>query len=683
MIAPLLTWAVLSTPMAVADRTTFVRQFAKDAPTVYIVYATPGALEPATGLRRMILNHKDLNSKKRIEIVTPDEASVLALQDRKFDDSVVITLFAEPKEFLPQRMQEYVALAPQELKGATSRIRSIRTRDADKGLAFKISLYAPDKERLQRLLDEFSGLSYDHWKDMKVDTSFRSYKLIRYGSAETLDIRNGWGSTRDEWTYLESKALVDYSPATIDTNPEFDRCVMIDRSQRQHLPDSLERDFGVSLLKPTEQVVKKRQMPNGRWIAVLCAPDMDHLVRIARRFNSIESIPTDGYRGELADLSGVRDAAVVLYGRDSSLTLEKLRSQVESKIQGVTGKSIVSIGDSAEAIKGIILGQTSGQGLAQSIRKAKLRFVWAMDVTSVSRRTSYRSNQSRLTSDPGTPSAPIRPSRSTYPKGVKGDVQYAQAMETYRVQIVVYERQIDDYRYRTPVQWSQTLTRNQDAGCNLTLTLYELVGNQLKVVWSANGSGSASSSSNEGSNTVTTYGHASAGPQPLSTPPSEDRCDYELVDEAVVEGLDACLDRLLDTCLLKGGPGNGTLTGGSGAEPGPGMKGSTSGRGTPLPPIGPVLVDPPRTGKSIAALSKGKIVVDIGRNMKVRKGDKMLAVFKWHLVKGTIKPYEYIAFKVVAVSARSSSCQIIDKKDLSRFNRLHIGQPVAWLKKDA
>lgn len=636
------------------DETSFIRQFAKDSPPVYIIANNPEALNTAAELRRTIMAHKDLNPKKRIEILTEVEASALALRDEKMKDAVMVFMHLGQPSSVYNRMQDSWTIAPGEMTGTVSKIKTVRTRDANQGLAFRVSMYAPDSPRLEKLLGEFSRRTFSDWRRMEIDSTFRTYKIVKYGNQAESDLLRNWGKTNDEWFFEESRPLIDFGR---EDRAEFDQAVVVETSARQNLPSPIDQLLRNQNFGPLDVGAYRTRGSNGQWTAVLAAPTSRHLAALCNRFRTVPEIPSEGYRFALADLRTLGRSVVLLISNGPDTNLDQDRSVFESEIANATTRPVLPLSGSAIAIQDLIRGQSSST--SDLIKREKIQFIWAIEPSQVSKRTSYSTRQTRTTPEPPAPSIPpLRPRRSDYPKGIEGDIQYRQALQTYLIAQEVYDFRMSE-RQRMRVDWLQTTDRIQEASASVSLKLYELGKGEAKLLWQATYSGGERDTSFYDSRTVTVIGFATTPSLGYGPPPTSD-CEPRLVRGAIQEAFRRDVDELHATALLTGPPPTKTDTDWPEPEP-------------PKPPK-PV---PPTLTKKITSVRGKTYTINAGRSVGVSRGDKFLIPIRWVQKDGLWKTAEHVTLVVKDVFSSTCTAQLVSNSRSNRA-RAKVGVGVLW-----
>jgi hypothetical protein len=683
---------VAPSPAARAD-TDFVREFAKNRPPVVLVTSGPAAAAATRRLEEAIRRSHDFarRSAGDLSIVTlADAPNVLARSSRR--QTVVFLLagkdLADSAAPVPAALAPFLPVdAAAAAKERLSVVRSVKDSDRPGELAFRIGLFAPDAERLGRVMDELLARRTDDFRSLPFERRHATNRVAVFAPPGWEDTLKGWGKINqpDVWNDCRAYLLSDREKMTPEQLEETAEVYLVDRSRvaATDLPAPAARLLAARPVKDTTVVVTREQTEDGRPIVVVSAPSRMLL------FARISGRPTIGALGglppvtEALNLSRVGSTSLLVLGGGRDVTpdmLASLHAHLSKSLRedyhvAVEPRGPVLAKLEADLAVQMARGAEGTQGMLQ--RRYPTRYVWVFTLTDVTGGTTYTPSERRLTPKPSTftdtePSRPVR-------KKDESDDDYDRRKRDYRDRWDRWDRARRDYAWHydnDSVDWELSISREDTAHVRGLLQLIDTKSpNGARVVWEKEAAREEKERRPHRTQRASVRGH-DARPNSLDVPGASDRCSPSLLLAAARGAGTAGLRPLAEEALLS-------------ETPPPAAPASSLAAGDVTTPV----ADPaPNTARPApAAVGVGKIAevegktvtLNIGANGGVRVGDRFEVLLRY---KETLDPdtgrvlrvrvFESLVVMVTHVDAEVADAQPATPQDAAKLASARVGTPV-------
>jgi hypothetical protein len=536
-----------------ADRTSFVRELAKNRSSVYVVVSGPESRALGDRIIRDVKDHRDWSEPKgkRAMVVTPEEIQAMVSKDRQvLKNTVVVLMAASEKPALSPELASDLRLSSTALTDRISRIFAKRVREPKDGLAFNVVMSAPDAERLERLQREFLATGGDKWDQLQINHEYRSAKVVVHASPGVS--AGGWGNVGGAWNYVQSAPLGERSPDQ-EQDKEFDCAYLVDRSSPDDgMPPVVRELVGSTGAKDNSLVAVKKTLPDGRCMAVLSAPNAMLLATLQRTYDNVNAIPASPMKREVVDLRSIgKTPLLVQRGEMSAELAETVRARVAAEMRA-KGLKILERGEGPKDLnRELALEQLSGStATVKKLRSRGLRYVWHLSILNLSGRTVYRGEFTRESDVPRTwnRTRPERPVR--YQREKDGD--YGRRIQEWQNDVSRYDSEYQQWE-EAVVPYRQQVIKTVEGRAMISLKLFDLEGELGEVVWEKSLDGGYSETSVEQNQVVTVRGGGNI-PNSPSVPESDARCPADFLTRAAQNGGRDAVGQLLENAWLTGDP---------------------------------------------------------------------------------------------------------------------------------
>lgn len=546
--------------------TDYIRQFAKDRPTIYIITSGVEATEIARTLQKSILEHHDVNKDKKVQLLTLSEVETEA-KTSAFQVSIRIFLFArnELPASLPNTVKDLLPLSVDIIKEFDSTFTTVCLVPKAGDLAFSSLLIAPDIDRLKRLLDVFRSKSFSSYKEMlpPATETYLTHKIALFSDETSRPYVEKWGRVTAPRTWLQTKwyPINEFSKLTKESLQECNLAFFVEGHHRPNpAPPPLLKLLEQHNLTTSSVLVKKIATPEGYSTAVILAPDERILAKKVARYTNFADIPDNLLLVEAKDLHKIGGATLVVSGQGPTDDQKELIRALIAKT--MRNELLLTLEERGEILrtlqKEITLEELQGAtGTAEFLRRqGNLQYVWLYSVADYLGSTSYRTNERSLAGIPPTftEGEPPEPSpQKPFFGGRKPKEQYEKEMADWKPLHTVWEQHRREFQVRlalTPCQWEREITLSSTAKVRGTLRLVDLKEGSAKVVWEYECHATITSPpAVYRSDKVVVRGYRNR-PTPLEAPQNEAVCPPDMLRETATTAGRRGLDVLQEEVVL-------------------------------------------------------------------------------------------------------------------------------------
>lgn len=666
-----------------ADSTSFIRQFAKDDPRTQIIVSGPQAASVAKTLYDSITTHRDYKARAgedKVVILTIEQAEQ-ATQDPKFNDNTRIFLLVtkELKAALPAALGRACPIDPAQIPEGNGAVMSRNLNPRAGHLAFSMAFVAPDAERLQTIMGLFDQ-PYIDYKGMlnTISDKFETYRLAIFSADADREAVEKWGrlDSKNVWSKYEWYPLAAYAGLTPEQREERHLVFFLNRGDsRLVVPEPAQALLTDQRPKETTSIVARGRGPNGLTCAVFSSPSDLILHNRATQYHHLDLIPATPALDEAADLRSVDRSVLLVHGMGVKMTpedAERIRSQTAQAMRDQLKISPEELGAQFEALqKGIVFQDLPGAiETARSMReKSGVRYVWLFQVTDYAGKTLYTPSQKPVTpppapyaqthpedKEPVEPTLDIGSGRGKQAQYEKDKALWKPLHDVWLNRKAAYDRYSET---QSPCAWECRIEKSSTADVQGVLRLIDL-DHPNTPLWGKVCSGRRSEKSEFVSRTVQVRG-TKGRPAPLPSPPNEDACPANLLQQAAVGAGSAGLHFLQATALLPDG------------KPTPAQ--------AKVEDVPPPLAHP---GSKVAYVDENGVTLKIDPDARIEKGfwvDLPLSVIDIPDPDspGKIlshKVVEKITLRVVSIRDNVAECLPISDKEKAKLNRVKLGMIV-------
>jgi hypothetical protein len=563
-----------------ADSTSFLRQFAKDDPRTQIIVSGPQAASVAKTLYDDIKMHRDFKARPgedKVVILTLDQAEQAA-QDPKFNDNTRIFLLAtrELKGGLSAALARTCAVDLAQLPEGNGITTSRNLNPRAGHLAFSMAVVAPDAERLQTMMGFFSQ-PYPDYKGMlpPISDKFETNRLAIFSAESDREAVEKWGridakraDAGNIWAKYDWYPLNAYTTLTPEQREERQFVFFLNRADsRQTVPAPAQALLNDQPLKETTSIVTKGRGPNGLPCVVFSAPSPTLLHRRAVQYDRIEAIPATPAIDDATDMRALDRSVLLVHGAGLKLTpddAERIRSQTAQMMRDRLRIPVEELEAQFDALqKGSVFQDVTGATeTAQRMReKSGVRYVWLLQVTDYGGKTVYMPSQ-KLTSpppptyaqahpedkEPVEPTLDIGSGRGKQAQYEKDKAAWQPLHDAWKNRKLAFDR-YGETQY--PFTWDCRIEKESVANVAGVLRLIDL-DHPNTPLWEKACSGRRAEKSEFASRTVQVRGTKNQ-PAPLPSPPNDETCSPNLLQQAGIGAGSAGVYHLQATALLSDG----------------------------------------------------------------------------------------------------------------------------------
>ena len=504
---------------------------------------------------------------KQKRVITPDDWNALPENVR----SIVTRVYLVNRERLPLG----VFLPEKCVADGNEVFTQVSQARISRATIYEVTISAPDGTCLRRALTEFRRLAEIPSAPMK--RTAPTLALIPVGAgAEEIARRS-----------MAERVNTPFSCAHIVRPAEYvtvqgrlsatNELILIDRSAGNGgIEPSLPGLTADRAIGPTETAAWRFSKGDGRYRAVISAPNAEQLAEGVKRFPGFADLPeTATTLLNARDLRSVRRIAVAGIKRGQATELARqLASQAAMQVRAMDAFEVVEREGLSQILGEVALGQAGITKAGDRVRVQRLAAADALllvEVTSADGRTEYTATHKRLSPNMGPgPSKPQEPSRlkntlgisdqtvlkvveAVFSKnlGTKSDQDYKSECDRYRCEILPrWQRQMDVYqqeRHNRPVTWEQKTTAHCDVRIKGSLRLVDL--SDGLVLWEAPFAVSDTEDSLFRTDSITVIGEDNR-PGPADVPEAASLIPDDLLERAASRGVQDGLAALRNTAVL-------------------------------------------------------------------------------------------------------------------------------------
>lgn len=463
--------------------------------------------------------------------------------------------------------------------------QSVR-RGRDWGVAYDVTLSAPDGVWLRRAIDEFRRLKAPPRGFEPRKLAVASLAVVPVGSGAEQAARKLLSTARTQGGLERPPHVVppDDLAARAARLERVDEVVLIDRggvASPDALPDPVVKAVAGRMVGANDTVAWRERKPSGRSRVVITAPTPGMLAEALRRYPDPLLVPEEPVTVATArDLRGVRRVAVAAvkgHGTPEAVA-RQVASRAATEVRSLDAFEVLDRAGLDEILSEIALDQA---GITQAKDRARVRQIAAADalliveVTEVTARTEYNARHERMTPKMGpAPQPPAQPSRLRYgislpgkehdpiaralTDALLGKVVGRRSSRDYRDSVRAYEddalpaylRQREAYyeeRRTRPINWKQSLLSRSSVTVSGSLRLVDLTDGL--VLWEQPFATTCRDEAPAGTRTVTTRGEDSH-PGAAECPPASEEAPEVLLARAAEQGVCEALGAMKTTALL-------------------------------------------------------------------------------------------------------------------------------------
>jgi hypothetical protein len=673
--------------------TNYVRELAKNKPSIYLITSGSQAEEEALILQTAILRHQDDKHKpETVRIVGIEDAAKQSKEDAKFGSATLVFLLIsrEYPKALPVELSASFQFSPVDPDSSESLIKAERTRGAKAGLAFNILLEAPDQERLKRLTGIFLNRTADKFDSLPFEAVYRTNRIALFCDPQDRELLEGWGELRDPtvWNDVERYSLSERNTMTPEQLSERAEVYFLDRSRPDAvMPAPAERilEKNKDRLSETSILVAQEETEDHRPIALISAPTHLVLQKKISRYSDMEALKSAPALEEITDLRTIGSTTLLIGGISvPDEDKEALRSRIAKDLRSDLRLDVQERGPNLRVLeKELTLQKLMGDtASAKDMRRdVGLKYVWLFDLQEYGGVTNYESGYNQITPNPSAFSEPEpeRPSEYAGPlfhKKKREPQVMADLLAKWRNSHNRWLQDKQDYEEKMAAsyfEFERTSEAVSSARVRGTLRLMDLRG-VGKVVWEKECSLDQSSRTPYRSDRVTVRGVGNR-PDSLDTPPSSNTCPSNLLVETAYEAGKKALSDLQESAWLPDGTQPASPVA---IDPPPVV---ASGPSPAKPPI-----SPNEGGPKVAAVVDGVVILAAGRQRGLYVGDRVTIPLVFKEIRDPdnedrilrIIVQESIRLKVVKVDRLTADCAPLNATEAAKLSKVQPKMAVQW-----